>query len=130
MQLLGLDVDIAGQDVIEDNIFDERPLVVLLVVKILDVSERDGKQLGHLLRHFVLALDKDDIVRLHACVHGTVGVAARCDDVAGIVQLFAHALSDLADANQFGTGNDYAVLVNHADHAVNRVLHLMNDTLK
>ena len=42
VQLLGLDVNIAGENVVENDVLDERALVVLFVVEALDISEEDA----------------------------------------------------------------------------------------
>ena len=44
MKLLGADIDIAGQDIVHDDILDKGAPVMLLLIKVLGVTQRD---IGH-----------------------------------------------------------------------------------
>ena len=41
MELLGFNINVAGENVVKNDILDEESLVVFLVVEILDVGERN-----------------------------------------------------------------------------------------
>ena len=44
MKFLGFDINIARKDVVQNDILDEKSLVVLLVIKIFDVCERNSQK--------------------------------------------------------------------------------------
>ena len=62
MKLVGLNINIVRKDIVQNNVFDERSLIVLLVIKALDISERDRKNLSDLTSLFILAFSKSDAV--------------------------------------------------------------------
>ena len=64
MQLPGLDVDVAGQDIVQNYIFNEVIAVIFLIVVLLDAGEGDGQNRRIAGGHIIGALDKDSIVRL------------------------------------------------------------------
>ena len=64
MQLPGLDVDSAGQDIVQNYIFNEVIAVIFLIVVLLDAGEGDGQNRRVAGGHIIGALDKDSIVRL------------------------------------------------------------------
>ena len=49
-KFLRLDVDVAGENVVENDVLDERTLIVLFIVEILDVGERHCENGGDLFR--------------------------------------------------------------------------------
>ena len=81
MKLLGLYVNIAGEDIVEDDVLYEGTLIVLFVVKALDVTHRYCEKLGHLLCHLVLALNEYDVLVFAACSHITIGISANCNEL-------------------------------------------------
>ena len=130
MQFLTLDIDIAGKDVIQNDVFDERALVVFFIVKVLDVAQRNGQHFGHFVGHFVFTLDKDNVLRFVSAGERTIGIAAADDAFAGEGKFVTDTLTHFADPNQFGAGNDNAVFIDDTDDAVDRVLHLVDHTLE
>ena len=64
MKLVGFDVYIAGKNVIKYDVFNERSLIVLLVVETLDVSESYGEKLGGLICLGISTLGKGNAVVL------------------------------------------------------------------
>ena len=58
MQLTGLGVDVAGQDVVQHDIFDEVCFVELFIVILLDALQADGQHGGKLLRRGIGASTK------------------------------------------------------------------------
>ncbi len=129
-QLLGLDVDVAGENVVQDDVFDEGALVVLFIVQILDVGKGYGQHRRDLFRELVLPFDEYDILPLGTGADGLVGVAAGGNSVGGVGQLIPHALSHFSDFNKLAACDDDAVVIDHADHAVHSISHLVNDSLK
>ena len=130
VQLLGLDIDIAGQNIVQDDILDKGTLVILLIVQILDIAKRNGQQLGHLFSHLVLTLNEYNVLCLGTAADRTVSITGGGHHVGGISKLIANALLDLADLDKLGASNNDAVFVNDADHAIDRILHLVNHTLE
>ena len=55
MQLTGLGVDIAGQDVVQHHVLDEVGFVELFIVVLLDALQTDGEQGRKLARSLVRA---------------------------------------------------------------------------
>ena len=130
MKLLRLDVDIAREDIVKDDVLDERPLVVLLVIKILYVIEGDREDHGDLLCHLVLALDEDDVLRFCAVADLAVGISSGGDGVRSIRDLVADTLAGLTDADKLAARDDDPVLIDDSDDAIHRVLHLVDNSLK
>ena len=130
MKLLGFNIDIAGKDVVENDILDEESLIVLFVVKVLDIAERYSQKLTHLLSHLILALHEYDVLVLGANRERTVGITAGNGNIGRIGKLVANTLLDLTDLYKISTRDNYAILINNTDHTVNRGLHLMNYVLK
>ena len=75
MQLSRLQVDIAGKDVVQNDVLDEVGTVILFVIILLDAGKRNAQQLGVLLGIFISTLYKYSIVVLGAAAKGFVGVA-------------------------------------------------------
>ena len=130
MELLRLDIYVAREDIVEDYVLDERTLVVLLVVEILDVRQSHGENGGDLLGEFVLSLYENDIFPLGTGAYGTVGVTGGRDGLGGVRDLVADILPHLADLDELGAGDDRSVLVEDTDNAVHGIPHLVDDTLK
>ena len=129
MQLAGLGVDIAGQDVIQHHVLDEVGLVELLVVVLLDALQADGEQAGKLSGSLVGAFHIHGVIVVLVGAELMVAAAVLDEAVAG--QALGHkAVPHLADHVQIGTGNHGAGLIHHTDHPIDGVLHLVDNTLK
>ena len=61
-QLARLEIDISGQDIVEDNILYKIGAIVLFIIILLDRRERNCKELSVLLSDLVAALYKNGIV--------------------------------------------------------------------
>ena len=130
VQLTGLGVDVAGQDIVQHHILDKVGLVELLVVILLDALEADGQQRGELARSLVSAFHEDGIIVMLCAGELLIGVAIPHEAVSGRQTLCHKALAHLADQIQLRAGDDSAGLIHHADHTVDRVLHLVDHALK
>src|SRR5699024_4495894 len=130
VQLPGLGVNIAGQDVVQHHILDEIGFVELFVVVLLDALQADGQHGGKLAGRLVHALYEHRIIVVLGVGKLLIAVTAP-----GKAVLTGHALGHkvllhLADQIQLRAGDDGAGLVHHTDHTVDRVLHLVDHALK
>ena len=130
MELLGLDVDVAGEDVVEDDVLDEGALVVLFIVEVLYVGKSNGKDGRYLLRKLVLALDEYYVLPFGACTDRSVGISFRRDGFGCIGKLIADALPHFSDFNQLTASYDDPVFVNYTDNTVDCISHLVDDSLE
>ena len=133
MQLLGPDIDITGQDVVHNNIFDEGTLIVLFFV--VDLGTVDGN-IGHQAQApggFIVAGDVNGIVK--------IGGVSRRQRFEGFFVEGDQRFGRAADPNgklrpffpddcNIGTGNHTTFGINYADLAVCRLLHLEDDILE
>ena len=132
MQLLGADVDITGQNVVGDDIFDKGPLVMLFFVVGL------GSIQGH-VGHDTDALGRF-VISFHE--HGIVKIGAPTDErLQSFLLHHNHRIRRAVETNHsfrplfpdhgsFAAGYHVAIRVNDADHAVCGFFHLDNHTLK
>ena len=74
VKLSCLEVDISGENVVENDVLDEVRTVVLLIIVLLDARERNAEQLSVLLRVLVSTLNENGVVILGAAAKGFVGV--------------------------------------------------------
>ena len=130
MQLLGLDVNIAGKNVVKDDVLDERALVVLFIVQILDVGQRNRKNHCKLFRLLVFTLDKNDVFILGRAADRTVGITAGNHGIRRICHFVADTLSGFSDFDKLAAGNNDTVFIDDTNHAFHCFSHLMNNTLE
>ena len=130
VELTGLGVDVAGQDVVQHHVLDKVGFVELLVVILLDALQADGQHSGKLACSLVRTFHKNGIIVMLCAGELLVGVAIPHEAVTGRQTLCHKALAHLADQIQLRAGDDSAGLIHHADHAVDRVLHLVDHALK
>ena len=130
MELVALQVDVAGKDVVQDHVLDEIAPVVLFVVILLDAAQGNRQDLDKLLGFGVLARHKDGVFRTGTAAKGTEAVLLVLEHLGGDHILRAEALADLADLAQLAAGNDHRGLVPPRRWSVDGVPHLMDDTLK
>ena len=129
-ELAGLEVDIAGQDVVENHVLDKVAAVVLLIVILLDAVQRDGKQAAYRAASGIVAGDEHRVFRTRTAAEGLIGVAVEHKRRRRRHDFSRNALVHLADASQLAARNDHRGFVNDADCAVNGVAHLMDDALE
>ena len=97
VKLSRLEVNIAGQDVVHNDIFDEVGTVVFFVVILLDAGKADGEQLRILLGIFIGALHKHGVVVFCTAAKGFVCVTVDDERGGGAEGLGIDALVDLTD---------------------------------
>ena len=129
-KLLGLDVNIAGEDVIKNDVLDKVGLIVLLIVKGLDVREGDGKEGGNALGIVVLTLHEYDVLNAGVGADGTVSIALCGNGVKVVRDLLDDIPMAFTDAGQLAASNDGTLFVNDTNVAVNRLAHLIDQILE
>ena len=132
VQLLRADIDIARQNVVGDDILDEGSLVMLFLIVGLRAVERDVGHDAQTSGDLVVALGKHGVVKVGAPGNERLEGLFVDDDngVRGAVELDNGLGPFFPDARGVAAGDHGAVGVDHADHAVGRLLHLDDHTLK
>ena len=128
-QLPRLEIDIAGKDIIKDNILYEVAPVELLLIILLEVLERDAADSRKSARKLVRPLNEYSVLGLDMGAEVAEGAAV---DIVELVirKHVCGGRNDLTDLAQLATGNDRSGFVNHAQSPADCVTHLMNKTLK
>ena len=123
MQLLGADVNVAGEDVVRDDVLDERALVVLLLVAGLGLAHGDGGKDTDGAGHGVVPADENRIFELAVqSAQKLVGALGGGEDLVGDVPDQALDLIQVgADHPQLAAGDDKALMVHNAHRAVRGV---------
>ena len=130
VQLTGLGVDIAGQDVVQHHVLDEVGFVELFIVVLLDALQADGEQGRKLARSLVRAFHKHGIVVMLCAGELLIGVAIPHKAVTGRQALCHKALAHLSDQVQLRAGDHSAGLIHHTDHTIDGVFHLVDHALE
>ena len=130
VELLALDVDIAGQDVVKNDVLDERALVVLLVVESFDITERNCEYLCDLICLSVLTLSKGNAIILVAGADKSVGVSVGNEGSLRECELLFNALLGFSDLGELAARYNDSVLINSTDGASYYVLQLMDNVLE
>ena len=125
-----LTIDVPGQDVIQDDVFDKVAPVVLLVVVLLDAVEGHGQDFDIFLGLRVLAGHKHGVLRAGTAAEGLEAVFIRLEHVYRSHLLWRDFLADLPNLPQLAAGDDYGGLIHNADGTVDGITHLVDDTLK
>ena len=73
VQLPRLDIDVTGQDVVQNHVFDEVVAVVLLIIILLDAGKRNCQDVAEFHGHLIRAFYKHRILRLGLGAEGLVG---------------------------------------------------------
>ena len=125
VQLAGLDVNIARQDVVQNDILDEGRLVVLLVVKRLDVVDGYSHQRTDAAGQFILALYEYGVFQTRRTVScNMVGITAETNDLPCETQLSDRLFAHFTDTGQIGARDNRAARIHNTNGAIHRVLHL------
>ena len=130
VQFARLDIDIARQNVFQNDVFDEVVAVILFVVVLLDAGEGDGQNVAELGCDLVGSLHKDRVIRLGPGAERLVGVAVADKNIGVLVEVQHQIFVGFADSGQVAAGDGNRVAVHYADDTVDGVPHLMNDPLK
>ena len=130
MQLTGLGVDIAGQDVVQHHVLDEVGFVELFIVVLLDALQADGQHGGKLTSRLVHAFHEYCIIIMLGAGELLIGVAIPHKAVTGRQALCHKALAHLSDQVQLRAGDHSAGLFHHTDHTIDGVFHLVDHALE
>ena len=130
VQLARLDINIAWQDVFQNDIFDEVVAVIFFIVVLLDACKGNSKNVAEFCRCFIGALYKYCVVRLCAGTERFVGVTIAHKDIGILVEIQHQILVGLADSCQVTARNSDRIAVYNTDDPIDRLPHLMNDSLK
>ena len=131
VQLAGLDINIARQDVIQNDILYEGSLVVLFVIQRLDIVNRNRNQRADAARQLVLTLYEYGVFQTRRTVtRCMISITAETNDLAGEAQLSDCFLPHFTDTRQIGTCYNRTACVNNADRTIHRILHLQNNRLE
>ena len=130
MQLPRLGKNIAGQNIIQNNILDEIAAVILFIVVLLDAGERDAEHPAHLGGQIIGAGNEHRVFGFHLGAKGFVGDAVAHKQFAVFPKIDRQKVVRLADLGQVAAGNDGGAFVDHADHTVNGVPHLIDQSLE
>ena len=130
MQLARLYVNIAGQYVIENNVFDEVVSVIFFIVVLLYRSKGDSKYARVLCRNFVSTFYKYSVIGLHMRAERLVCIAVANENIMRIAEVERYEFVRSAHLSKLGAGNDRSGLVDNSDSAVDSFTHLMYHVLK
>ena len=131
-QLLGPHIDIPQHDVIGDDVLDEGPPVMFLLVVGFGCIQRHRGHGADGLADLVVAKGEGCIVKLGSpAVQGLECLSLRRDDgAAGSIDGRHMLRPPLADHRQFAAGDDDALTVNDANRPVRIFLQLQHHILK
>ena len=129
-QLPGFQIDIAGQDIVQNDIFDKIAPVVLFIIILLDAGQGHRQQRRELGRLVIRALHKQDVLGAGTGTERLIRIAALDEQVLRGKGLGRHSIGHLADPPEIAAGDDGQRFINDTNGAVNGLPHLMDNTLK
>ena len=132
MQLFGADVNIAGQNIVHDDVFHEGATVVLFLVKILGVIQG---HIGHGAQgpgHIILTRGENGVFKIiAAAVHRLISVLIKGNGrFQGAAHLQGGVGPTLTQKLQITAGNHAALRIDHAQNTTGCVLQLHDDSLE
>ena len=129
MELVGADIDVAGKDIVGDDVFDEGALVMLFFVIDLGAVERHMGHQAKAAGKIIVAVDKNGIVKAVA------EVGQRFDGFSG--KMYCVVLGEIDDPGKLrpldakllavAAGHHGALGVDDAELTVGRGLHLFDN---
>ena len=129
-QLASLEINIAGENIIKNNVLDEVAAVVLLVIILLDGGEGNSQNVGIAGGKLICTLNENCIFGMGMTAEGLIGIACGCKAF-GIGNLLGkNALANLTAAGKVTAGDGNTRIVNNTDGAVDGIAHLMNYSLE
>ena len=129
-KFLALNINIAWQNIIQNNILYKRTPVVFFIIQIFDIGKGHRQYRRHTFRVFIVPFDEHDIFQFCPLSDRAVSTAVDHNRVARIGKLLPHADPCLADFSKFAARNHDAVFINHTDCTIGRVTHLVYHALK
>ena len=132
VQLLGAHVHVAGENVVRDDVFDERSLVVLLLEVRAGLRHADGRKNADAACRLVIALHEHGILKARRAGRKDL-IRARV----GRKQLLLHfsdcslkIIQARADHRELAASDHESLLVHNTDAARSCILHLNDHALK
>ena len=112
------------------NILDEIAAVILFIVVLLDAGERDAEHPAHLGGQIIGAGNEHRVFGFHLGAKGLVGDAIADKQFVIFAQFRRQKIVRLANLGQIAAGNDGRAFIDHANHTVNGIAHLINQALE
>ena len=120
MQLLGPDVNIAGENIIHDNILDKGAPVVLLLIEGLGIVQGNKGHLAEASGGLIVAGAEHGILEVIGVAHN--GLEALLGEGHNAFRSISHLQCrirpTLSQQRHIGTGNHAALGVDNAEHPV------------
>ena len=129
-KLLGFYINIAGENIVENDVFDKVGLVVFFIIESFDIGEGNRKKRRNALCGIVSALYENYIFDSCVRADGTVGIVTDNLGFVAIGKLIDNVLVNVTDFRKLTAGDNNALVVDYTDFAVDRFSHLINQTLK
>ena len=101
MELSCLNEDITGQDIIEDHVFDKVRAIVFFIVILLDIRERNRKNVCVLDRIGIASGNENGIFRTRIRSEGFIGVAVDDKRSGGSQKLYGNVFVRLSDSAEW-----------------------------
>ena len=130
MELLALNVNIAGEDVIKKYIFDKRCFIVFIIVETLDIIKGNCKYHSEFIRHNILAFNEYDVFGVRIQRHRAVCITGIYDRFCGVYHFLLYSLSCFAYFHKVAASDNSAVFIYNTDGTADSVFHLVNNALK
>ncbi len=130
VKLASLKIDIAREDVVEDNVLNEVSAIIFLVVELLNVAEGNRQNRHVSLSSLVIALDKDGILSRALAIERLISIAIHDEGRCRLEEVRGNTASDFANLVEVATSYNNRRFINYADCPADSVMHLVNDTLK
>ena len=132
VQLFGVDIDVAGKDIIRDDVFHKGPAVMLFLIAGFGTIEGNTRHNTQALCQLILAIHIDGIVEPCApALQGLKGFSVRHrNQLIGGIQAMNGVFPLITQTGRLRGCDHIALAVNDAQGAVAGILHLHDNTLK
>ena len=125
MELSRFEINIPGEDIIKDNIFNKIGPVILFFIEKLQVIESHTAYGRESRSVFILAFNKNGIICLGAAAYVAEGVTV--NDMHLVIGKDIHGRREhFADLAQFTARKDSTGLINDAERSADGIADLMN----
>ena len=120
VQLLGPDIDIAGKDVVHDDVLHECAPVVLLFIEDLGIVQGNVSQAAVCTGQFIVTGAEHSVLKLVGAAHdGTEGLLGKGDEgLGGAGDLQSSVGPPLTQQGYIGAGYDTTFCIDHAEGAL------------
>ena len=132
MKFLCSDIDVSGENIVGNYVFEKCGLIVLFLVIGLGLVKGNGSHHAAYLCHLITAFHKHGIIKLAAAVTEDL-ICAQTADKHRLGRIIIYALEIIkagADHGKLAAGDDKALIVYDADAPVGCLFYLNNNTLE